>query len=94
MGQDKIDDLKGKVKSFLLGVTNDNLHESYDPLINILLPYRGELSREDIYDIFISLDEEMHFNNYQEEVTWDISNRLFGACRPGQEIAWWPIKNG
>lgn len=88
MGTIEIKDrFKEEVERFLIGVSSETLDKSYGELVDILLAYKGLLTKDDVYAVFSFMDKESKLNRWQEEVIWEISNRLEGHCRPGKEIS-------
>lgn len=81
-----LDEFRVKVQEFLISVSRDTVEKSYEELISILFPYKGLLSREDIYTVFSSIEQEGNLTLWQEEVIWEVSNRLARHCVPPKAI--------
>lgn len=80
--------LKSKVKEYLKGITQDNFHQSYDGLIEILEQFRGLMSKEELRMVLKEIDNEIEMDQYQEDVFLEVSSRLEGFSSDRDRIEW------
>lgn len=78
--------LKKDLELLLAEVTSTTFEGSYEKLASLLLTYRGILTKEDVYSLFVLIENELDLSVWQEEVLWEISNRLSGDCMPHKTI--------
>jgi nitrate/nitrite-specific signal transduction histidine kinase len=88
MTVDGIRKLKSDCLTLLKENLCTNLQRDYDQLINLLLMYRHQLTREDIQNMLAEIVAEFDLNDYQEEIITEVSNRLAGFCSSHVKIDW------
>jgi hypothetical protein len=71
----------------LEGVTEESLELSYDGIATVLQKYKGQLSITEVLDV-LTLINRQNLSPYQEEIIWDVANRLRGQCPPHRKIPW------
>ena len=89
------DELKHKIKIFLFNVTGKNINtnshnglNAYDGLIELVYEYRSKISKDELNEILTNLAGS-EFSDAQDEVFFELCNRLDGNCSPDKDIEWW-----
>ncbi|MDW3194244.1 MAG: hypothetical protein R8G66_17855 [Cytophagales bacterium] len=81
--------LKAEVKQFVLLIDVDNFHRSYQPLVQILKPYRGKgLRRESVTKVLIEVQSEIEMDDYREDVLDEMNKRLEGFASTKKNVGW------
>jgi len=57
---------RNEVEHLLHTVSDETLYDSYEKLENIVLSYKGQLSKNDVYEVFIAIENAIPLNLSQE----------------------------
>jgi hypothetical protein len=85
---DMKENLKNEAKSFLEKVDESNFYESCLPFIDVLIKYRSLFNKKEILAIITELNEELQTTPCQEEVIFEVGNRIYGHCTFSKIIDW------
>lgn len=81
-----LDKLKKDLEVILAEVSINTIEESYEKVSALLFTHSGILTKEDVYTLIVIIENELDLSVWQEEILWEISNRLSGDCRPDKTI--------
>ncbi|HCT85671.1 MAG TPA: hypothetical protein DF296_10795 [Candidatus Margulisbacteria bacterium] len=80
------ENFKSEVTNFIINVNETNFYKLYDSLKSIILEYKGRLSKDEVLEELLNINNEMGLSMYQEEVIVEISSCISGNCSENKKI--------
>ena len=71
---------------FISKINRNNYLTMYDELEQIVLIYKGGLNNEEVLELLNSFYRKSDLDDYQEEVFFEIGNRVKGVCPDFKKI--------
>ncbi|WP_133259683.1 hypothetical protein [Pseudochryseolinea flava] len=80
--------MKSKILEFLNSVTDKNFQESYADIVDVAMPFKGIVSKEQLNEMLAEIFRENEFSDFADEILVDFGYRVFGLCPPNRVIEW------